>query len=147
MREVPVIVRSDLTPAQVKAARIADNKLAESEWDIDSLKNEMFLLKGMDFNLDFLGFSNIEIMSIDPNILGDGALRALNAEDAKREWDDAMPDFEDSAPCYRKIIVNFDTPEDVEDFFKLIGQSCTEKTKSIWHPKKERRDLEAKRWE
>jgi DNA modification methylase len=34
---VPVIVRTDLSPARVKAARITDNKSAESDFDIDLL--------------------------------------------------------------------------------------------------------------
>ena len=57
-----------------------------------------------------------------------------------------MPEFEDEAPCFRKVIVSFDTPDDVAEFFSIIGQSDTGKTKSIWFPEKERRDLESMRW-
>jgi len=39
--EVPVIVRDDLTDAEAKAARIADNKTAESEWVDDLLTIEL----------------------------------------------------------------------------------------------------------
>ena len=38
---VPCIVRDDLTKAQIKALRIADNKVAESEWDIELLLVEI----------------------------------------------------------------------------------------------------------
>jgi hypothetical protein len=42
MSEVPVVVADDLTPAQVKAYRIADNRVAEfSEWATDMLKIEV----------------------------------------------------------------------------------------------------------
>lgn len=58
LTEVPVIVRTDLSPAQVKAARIADNKVAESEWDLDNLKLEMDELRELDFDLDLTGFEN-----------------------------------------------------------------------------------------
>ena len=52
--EVPCIIADDLTPAQVKAYRIADNKVAElSEWDMDLLKLELEDIEG------FTGFENL----------------------------------------------------------------------------------------
>lgn len=56
---VPVVVRGDLTPAQVREARIADNKVAElGEWDVDILLDdvkEAMELPG--FDLDVLGLN------------------------------------------------------------------------------------------
>ena len=53
--EVPVVVASDLTPAQIKAFRIADNRVAaESEWDFDLLEIELEGLEG--FSVEDLGF-------------------------------------------------------------------------------------------
>ena len=60
LEEVPVIKADDLTEAQVKAFRIADNKTSEyAEWDEDLLKLELEQLKDIDFNLECTGF-NIE---------------------------------------------------------------------------------------
>lgn len=54
MEEVPIIRADDLTPAQVKAFRLADNKVAElAEWDDDLLKVE---LDGLDFDMTEFGF-------------------------------------------------------------------------------------------
>lgn len=51
------------------------------------------------------------------------------------EWKD-MPEFvQNKQEPYQQIIVRFKCKEDVEDFAKLIGQSLTPKTKSIWHPR------------
>ena len=61
LKEVPVLVRTDLTPAQVKAARIADNRLAESEWDEDLLKVELLDLKNSHFDLTLTGFDSKEL--------------------------------------------------------------------------------------
>lgn len=72
MTEVPIIVRSDLTPAQIKAARIADNKVAESEWDLDNLKLEMAELEAMDFDLELTGFDEDEQEKLLAEPLGDG---------------------------------------------------------------------------
>ena len=56
MDKVPVHVATDLTPAQVKAYRIADNSAgSKSEWDADLLKIELDDLPDFDaaeFNLD-----------------------------------------------------------------------------------------------
>ena len=42
MQQVPCIYADDLTPEQVKAYRLADNKVAEfAEWDFDLLNQEL----------------------------------------------------------------------------------------------------------
>jgi len=65
MDTVPVIRAEDLTPEQVKAFRIADNKLHElSKWDYELLPIELKELQGMDFDLDLLGFSEEELGKI-----------------------------------------------------------------------------------
>lgn len=53
----------------------------------------------------------------------------------KNEWLD-MPEFvQEKKESYSKIIVRFNSEEDLQEFAKLIGQKLTNKTKSIWHPK------------
>lgn len=61
---VPLIVREDLTEEQKKAARIADNKSAESDWDLDALKIEMEDLQELNVELDITGFESGEIESL-----------------------------------------------------------------------------------
>ena len=55
--EVPCIVADDLTPEQVKAFRLADNKVAEkAEWDFDLLGDELDDILNIDmeaFGFDF----------------------------------------------------------------------------------------------
>jgi len=54
LKDVPVIQKESLTPQEVKAYRLADNKIAESEWDMDLAIEE---LKGLDSDLfDLTGF-------------------------------------------------------------------------------------------
>lgn len=79
LEAVPVIVRRDLTPAQAKAARLADNKVAESEWFPGELALELQSLKEMDFDLTLTGFDTDEILGLlgppddSPLLPGDGA--------------------------------------------------------------------------
>ena len=49
MQTVPCIVADDLTEAQIRAFRLADNKTGElAEWDFDKLDAELELLQEMD---------------------------------------------------------------------------------------------------
>lgn len=54
MTSVPCIVVDDLTDEQIRAFRLADNKVSEvSEWDFEKLELEM---DDLDFDWDELGF-------------------------------------------------------------------------------------------
>ena len=52
MKEVPCVCVDDLTPEQVKALRVIDNKTNESPWDMDLLAAELpgLDLDGVDFD-------------------------------------------------------------------------------------------------
>lgn len=45
LKKVPVLVRRDLTEEQIKAARIADNRVAISDFDTVGLQNEIASIK------------------------------------------------------------------------------------------------------
>lgn len=53
--EVPCIRLENLSQDQIRAYRIMDNKSAESEWDMDFLKDELKSLQDNDFNMDLTG--------------------------------------------------------------------------------------------
>ncbi len=62
---VPVHVATGLTPAQIKAYRIADNQTARlSEWDFDRLPLELAGLQEMNFDLNLTGFSADELLRL-----------------------------------------------------------------------------------
>ena len=65
--KVPVTVADDMTPAQARAYRLADNRTGENaEWDNDLLAIELGELEG-DFDLSLTGFSEEEIKSLTFN--------------------------------------------------------------------------------
>jgi hypothetical protein len=65
LTEVPVHIAKDLTPDQIKAYRIADNKLAElAEWNMELLPIELGELKAADYDLELLGFDADELAKI-----------------------------------------------------------------------------------
>lgn len=58
LKTVPCIIADDLTDEQIKAFRLADNKVAEfSLWDFDLLNQELGDLS--DFDMSDFGFSNL----------------------------------------------------------------------------------------
>jgi site-specific DNA-methyltransferase (adenine-specific) len=62
LETVPVHVATDMTPEQIKAYRIADNKVAElATWDMELLPVELSDLQSMDVDLEMLGFSGEEL--------------------------------------------------------------------------------------
>lgn len=59
MEEVPVVIASKLTPEQVKALRLADNKTGEiAEWDDELLDDELNDI--LDIDMSNFGFKNDE---------------------------------------------------------------------------------------
>ena len=59
--KVPTMKLEKLSEAQVKALRIADNKLNESEWDLDMLQLEFESLEELGYNVEMTGFEIDEV--------------------------------------------------------------------------------------
>jgi DNA modification methylase len=65
LETMPVHVATGLTPAQLKAYRIADNQTARlSQFDNDKLAAELIALQTMDFDLDLTGFTPEELVGL-----------------------------------------------------------------------------------
>jgi DNA modification methylase len=65
MAEVPILIADDLTQAQIKAYRLADNRVSqEAEWDHDLLTLELQDLVGEEYDLDLTGFSDDELAAL-----------------------------------------------------------------------------------
>ena len=84
MKEVPVIVLRHLSPAQRRALVIADNQLAieGAGWDEDMLRIELAILHEEDYNLDLVGFDDIELQRL---LEAQDAAEGLTDEDAVPE--------------------------------------------------------------
>ncbi len=65
LTEAPVVVADDLTPAQIKAYRLADNRShEESSWDDELLALELGDLGNLEFPLSLTGFDAAEIKQL-----------------------------------------------------------------------------------
>ena len=62
LKQVPVVVATGLTPAQIKAYRLADNRTnEEASWLDDILADELKELDELGFSLDLTGFDLPEL--------------------------------------------------------------------------------------
>ena len=81
MKEISCVSMEKLTPTQVKKLRILDNKLNESEWDIDNLKLELDELWDMNFG-------DLELTKED--LFGD-----IFWDDEREVVEDKVPEIDD----------------------------------------------------
>lgn len=84
LKTVPCICADSLTPAQVKAYRLADNKVSElASWDMSLLESELAQLDDLQFDMTPFGFEEI-------------------SDDESSEESDVLPEMEsDSEPVSR----------------------------------------------
>jgi ParB-like chromosome segregation protein Spo0J len=82
--EVAVHIAAGLTPAQVKAYRLADNRVGEGvEWDAELLALEFGDLAEADFDLTLTGFEPEEITAALPREFEPGTLNEQGQLDSK----------------------------------------------------------------
>ena len=117
LAEVPVHV-ADMPPEKAKAYRIADNKVADlATWDMELLPIELSELRGMDVDLELLGFSSEEL----EKILGAMGNEGLTDPDAVPEPPDeavTMPGDLWVLGDHRLFCGDSSKPEDVD---RLLG--------------------------
>ena len=135
MDKVPVRIL-DLTDENAKMLAIADNKISElSFWDsnkLDSLINEM---SSDGFDLDGLGFTQLELDSI-LNVLDDD--QYINPEsDWEKEWT-GMPDYEqeDDLP-FKTLKIHFKDQDAIDKFCSILNVKINPKTRFLFYPKLE----------
>jgi ParB-like chromosome segregation protein Spo0J len=105
LKKVPVQLAKDLSEAQVKAYRIADNKLNEfAEWDDELLFQELEELKEMDFDIDLTGFDVVDEAS-------DAEGGDTNEDGEKKEQLEISQEGDVWVLGDNKLIVGFETKE------------------------------------
>jgi len=87
LESVPVHVANDLTEAQVKAYRLADNRSHDNtSWDIDLLEVEMSDLRSLEVSLELTGFDQGEI----------DKLFASQKEPEEKQSPDEFPEYDEA---------------------------------------------------
>lgn len=73
LSEIPVLINHDISYEEAQLARIADNKVAESEWDLDELWTEITDIKDSGIDLNTLGFDSKQIDRMFGDRIGDSS--------------------------------------------------------------------------
>ena len=134
-KEVPCVVAKDLTKEQAKAYRIADNKSNEyAAWDIEFLKTEWEELK------DYYTMDEVLLTPTDFATM----LDTISGENDPDEMWDGMPEHLQDGKSQLKCIVHFPTQQDRDNFFALLQQKYTDKTKYVWFPPQQNLDTSNK---
>jgi site-specific DNA-methyltransferase (adenine-specific) len=100
MQSVPVHVATELTPAQARVYRIADNATGGiATWDMDLLPVEIKELEVLDFDLDLLGFTDEQVadMMAGP----DGEVEEDDAPAVQKQACPAAGRSTDVSPLYK----------------------------------------------
>jgi hypothetical protein len=127
LASVPVMTARGWTEGQRRAYVIADNKLAlNGEWDEQLLRIELDALGADGFDLDLIGFNEVELTSLFLD-------KQQGENDPDAEWA-GMPGYEQEASGFRHIVVHFSDQEGVDAFAKLLGQEITAQTRYLWFP-------------
>tara|TARA_R100000152_G_C6764881_1_gene189572 strand:- start:209 stop:1243 length:1035 start_codon:yes stop_codon:yes gene_type:complete len=134
LSSVPIL-RTNLSPNHPKALKLltADNEvshLAES-----NMREMSEILKELLVEDDLLG-TGYDKQKLENLLLVSRSKAELNAVKDEGGWGDYL-DFDPLKPAI-KLVINFETENDRQDFAKTIGAQLTEKTKFIWWPFKEK---------
>lgn len=88
LKKVPVHIAAELTPEQIKAYRITDNRVGEeSEWDKALLQLEIVELEEAAFSAELLGFNDEELRDIKAAV--DGLLEDGFGDDENDDIEEA----------------------------------------------------------
>lgn len=97
LKQVPTVCLEDLTEEQIKAYRLVDNKLNESEWDVELLNEELEELE--EIQMEMFGFEAEALLEDETTIEGEVPFtEILNEEnnyivlkfDNKVDWINAL---------------------------------------------------------
>ena len=99
LKQVPTVTLEELTEEQIKAYRLVDNKLNESEWDYSLLDEELENLTE-DIDMDLFGFDDLLPDEVEQNV-----------EAQKIEFE---------TKGYIKVVVEFENKKAAEKLYKKL---------------------------
>lgn len=116
MTEVPCVVADDLTPEQIKAFRLADNKVGEiATWDFELLGLELDDLAELEIDMDDFGFYT----DFDEDQFDDLFQNKPQEENKEKPKEQAAPEW--------KVIIhaeNEDEAKEIKNQLSEIGYEC-----------------------
>ena len=121
LKEVPCIVASDLSPRQVQAYRLADNKTAEkSEWEPEALNIELAELQLAEFDMSLYGFDGTDLAELFMEPGSDGEPGPDGGEEGDKKGAEGGGYFGDDVErTYNAYRLNEFRPERAEGYYQI----------------------------
>lgn len=122
IEQVPVIRASDLNEQQIRAFRLADNKVAEiSTWNMDLLQDEIIELED-NFDIGEFGFDPIEIYDFDTDSTNLTEYNQIEDDEDYRDHEEETYE-EDEKPRGYSITyeIAFNNEDEQERWYEFLG--------------------------
>ena len=134
LEEVPVVKLENLSENQIKKLRILDNKLNESNWDIDNLKLE---LSDLDFDLS-IGELNLSAELLFPDLkLFDDEETEIEEDDIPEVSENTIVEYGDLFQLWSHRLICWDSTK-IEIINEVLGEDTidmvfTDPPYNIWY--------------
>lgn len=116
---VPCIVADDLTPEQIKAFRLADNKTGElADWDFERLEKELAELTAFDVDMKDFGFFDFDNNYFDSIFNAPSSTEATAAKQTEEPPADHEEETEREAGYI--LTIEFDHEADADDLIEFL---------------------------
>lgn len=122
LASVPCVVADDLTPEQIKAFRLADNKTGElAEWDFAALEKELAELTAFDVDMKDFGFFDFDNNYFD-NIFNPPAAPPVERRGTQETEEPAAEheEQEESSPSGYVLTLQFDDEADARELIEFL---------------------------
>jgi hypothetical protein len=132
------VIKLNVSPSSTKALKVlaGDNEIGYLAEIDDRALSELLKSIGQDAELLGTGYDTQMVAALAMATRPSNEVADMNEA---AEWL-GMPEFEPN-PMGRKITVNFDNDEDVQKFAELVGVKITPKTRGLWYPPREKRNM------
>lgn len=124
LASVPCVVADDLSPEQIKAFRLADNKTGDlADWDFSALEKELADLAAVDISMKEFGFFDFQ------NDYFDGIFEEPKKEDSPKSGEEKQPaENEQQEKGVYVLSIEFDDEADADDLIELLQSEGYEYT-------------------
>lgn len=121
--EVPCVRIEHLTPEQIRAFRIADNKVAESEWEAELLDEELKRLFSDNYELEMTGFDLKELSEMLIDVLPQDSRGEEFTQDEAKEYENPYSGKrkEDDLPEEEEAIEFWEWLKGMEDVYVMFS--------------------------
>ncbi len=126
MKEIPYVLLDDLTEDEKKVFMLMDNKVNESPWIAENVK---------------LVFDNVDPIHFEKFNLNFENYFEKNIVLSEREWQDMPEFFQQKQNGFHRLMLGFETENDMLEFGKLINQNISTTTRYLWYPAKPKDNL------